>query len=165
MIRFASKDISGPQSRPDILAKGRCPLDPLCAFAHWDSASSHKKALKMNKQTRIKIIKIRVSEEEFLSLKQRQVGDSLAGWMRQICLNRPVEPTSKVTRIVHTADPELIRQVAKIGGNLNQLAYHANVQKHLLTRTQMLASLANIESQVNSLLDLSMVHQDDYQVL
>ena len=45
------------------------------------------------------------------------------------------------------ADPELIRQIARIGSNLNQIARHANTQKQL--DTQVLNELA----QANALLD------------
>ena len=47
---------------------------------------------------------------------------------------------------------ELIRQVARIGNNLNQIARWANTYKGAAEATQVIASLARIES---SLLELS----------
>ena len=66
-------------------------------------------------------VKIRLTETEWNELQQRKT-KSLAGWLRDLGLG--AAPIAQ-------ADPELIRHVARIGSNLNQIARHANTQKQL----------------------------------
>lgn len=73
-------------------------------------------------RVRNKIIKIRVSEEELKQLENKKAKNHLAQWMREFCLN-PNKCTPQPTR---ETDPELIRQFAAIGNNLNQIARKAN---------------------------------------
>ena len=63
---------------------------------------------------------------------------SLAGWLRDLGLGAVP---------IRQADPDLIRHIARIGSNLNQIARHANTEKQL--DIQVLQELA----QANALLD------------
>lgn len=89
---------------------------------------SHKK--------REKEIKIRVNEEEFEQLTIRKTQQSLATWMREIALNATP---------IYQADPNLVRQIGRIGSNINQIARHANtnkvLDKHVLYRIEVIESL------------------------
>ena len=72
-------------------------------------------------EKRSKEIKIRVTETELKELHSKRT-KSLAAWMRDLALS--AVPISQ-------ADPALVRQIARIGSNLNQIAYHANRYKVL----------------------------------
>lgn len=82
-------------------------------------------------------VKIRLTETEWNELQQRKT-KSLAGWLRDLGLGAVP---------IRQADPDLIRHLARIGSNLNQIARHANTEKQL--DTQVLHELA----QANALLD------------
>jgi hypothetical protein len=77
----------------------------------------------MQKPKRAKSIKIRVSEAEFIAMRERCDRPQLAGWLRSQALGQPKK------RAVPTTDPALLRQLAAIGNNLNQLAKWANATK------------------------------------
>ena len=65
---------------------------------------------------REKVIKLRVSEDELSSLKARCDRPRMAEWMRDLGLGQ------RKRRPVPVADPALLRQLAAIGNNLNQIA-------------------------------------------
>ena len=66
-------------------------------------------------------VKIRLTETEWNELQQRKT-KSLAGWLRDLGLG---------AMPIRQADPDLIRHIARIGSNLNQIARHANTEKQL----------------------------------
>ena len=82
-------------------------------------------------------VKIRLTETEWNELQQRKT-KSLAGWLRDLGLGAVP---------IRQADPDLIRHIARIGSNLNQIARHANTEKQL--DVQVLQELAK----ANALLD------------
>lgn len=71
---------------------------------------------------RLKTIKIRFNENEWEQVIKRQSGKTFAGWLRQVALG--IVP-------IHQADANLVRNLGRIGSNLNQLAKHANTEKML----------------------------------
>ncbi len=77
----------------------------------------------MQKQKREKSIKIRVAESELLAMRERCDRPQLADWLRDLALGETKR------RPVPKADPELLRQLAAIGNNLNQLARWVNSTK------------------------------------
>jgi len=74
-------------------------------------------------QKRAKSIKIRVSEDELSAIRERCDRPQLADWLRDLALGESKR------RPVPKADPELLRQLAAIGNNLNQLARWVNSTK------------------------------------
>ncbi|MEN6671353.1 plasmid mobilization relaxosome protein MobC [Psychrobacter sp. B38] len=72
------------------------------------------------KKIRQKSIKVRFNETEYERVLKRQSGNTLAGWLRQVALG--IVP-------IHQADAELVRNIGRIGSNLNQLARYVNTQK------------------------------------
>ena len=92
-----------------VLVQGKPPKPPTTIYKVCDM------------EKRQKIIKIRVTENEHNELLKRKTGKELASWMRAICLEQAVED-SQVIR----ADPDLVRQIAIMGNNLNQIARHVN---------------------------------------
>lgn len=83
---------------------------------------------------RTKEIKIRVNEEEHAKLNERKTQQSLATWIRDIALG--------ATPIVR-ADPDLVRQLGRIGSNLNQIAKRVNTEN--VIDKEVLQSIKQIE--------------------
>ena len=77
----------------------------------------------MQKPKRAKSVKIRVSEDELSAMRERCDRPMLADWLRDLALGETKR------RPVPKADPELLRQLAAIGNNLNQLARWVNSTK------------------------------------
>jgi hypothetical protein len=99
-------------------------------------------------EKRTKIIKLRVSESEYEDLKTRCDRAELAPWMREVCLNQHVLKRSKVPDV----DPKLLRQLAGIGNNLNQIARVVNSQRHdVVNLVKVLAHLADLERQLDQI--------------
>lgn len=72
-------------------------------------------------------IQIRLSDEEMVEIKKRAGGISTSRFLRQLALDQPIpQPNAKPKKIVHSADPELIRQINRIGININQIAKYLN---------------------------------------
>ena len=63
-----------------------------------------------------------MTEEEHQAFLDRCTKASLASWIREICLN---EKKTKQSRVVEV-NPQLLRQLAGIGNNLNQIAKIVN---------------------------------------
>ena len=76
---------------------------------------------------RQKEIKIRLTDEEHKNLLDRCNTASLASWMRETCLSEKRTKQSKVVEV----DPQLLRQLAGIGNNLNQIARIINQQRSM----------------------------------
>ena len=72
---------------------------------------------------RTKEIKVRLTDEEHGQLLAKMTGTQLAVWIRETCLEQKPKKPPK------TADPELLRQLGKIGANLNQIAKIANTEQ------------------------------------
>ncbi|MGP5405903.1 plasmid mobilization protein [Psychrobacter celer] len=72
------------------------------------------------KKIRSKSIKVRLNDKEYEQMLKRQSGNTLAGWLRQVALG--IVP-------IHQADAELVRNIGRIGSNLNQIARYANTEK------------------------------------
>mgnify|MGYP003599893097 CR=1 FL=1 len=72
---------------------------------------------------REKSIKIRVTIDEFLQLKQKADGKPLAPFMRDFCINANIPKSRKLTPKV---DPEFMRAFAGACNNINQLTKQIN---------------------------------------
>jgi len=97
----------------------------------------------MNKRT--KKIEVRVSEEEYSLLLERKTKARLAEWVRETCLG---SEQSKKAKPVPKVDPTLLVALSKIGGNLNQIARHLNMDRTL-----------SAQEKVKALLELTSIEQ------
>ena len=77
---------------------------------------------KQPKKIRQKSIKVRLNDHEHEQVLKRQSGNTTAGWLRQVALG--IVPT-------YQADADLVRNIGRIGSNLNQIAKYANTEKSL----------------------------------
>ena len=91
---------------------------------------------------RTREISIRVNDYELLELKKRNRGSTVASWLRDLALGvTPVKPV----------DPELVRQLGRIGSNLNQLTRHVNTERQV--DTQVLHEIKAIREQMHLLIE------------
>lgn len=98
---------------------------------------------------RLKTIKVRVTETEWASLRATCPKAQLAEWMREHCLG--VVPQLRRTPPA-TIDPALLRQVAGIGNNLNQIARRINASPlTTLDKVEYLAALAAVARELEGL--------------
>lgn len=76
---------------------------------------------------RMKWLKIRVSDDEIIDIKKRAGGHDMSTYVRKLVLDQPIAaPEPKHKKIVHSADPELVRAINRIGININQIAKQTN---------------------------------------
>ena len=72
-------------------------------------------------------IQIRVNDEELKALKQRAGNIGTSTFLRRLALDQPIAPLPPVSReVIHKCDPGLIREVNRIGVNINQIAKQVN---------------------------------------
>ncbi len=71
---------------------------------------------------RTKMLTLWVTDDEHARLLARCDGKALARWMREVCLDERPSRRSKLP----TLAPELLRQLAGMGNNLNQIARRVN---------------------------------------
>jgi hypothetical protein len=96
-------------------------------------------------EKRDKMLTLWVTQEEHRHLQERCEGKRLASWMRQVCLD---ERPSRVGKLP-TLAPALLRQLAGMGNNLNQIARRVNTgQWSGHDRVQVVAALMGIEREL-----------------
>ena len=103
-----------------------------------------KQTIKRNKE-----IKIRLTEEEHQALLERMTGGELATWM--ISVKKKKKPNKK--RNYKVADPILLNALARIGGNLNQIARQVNTVESDIEKIKAFAQLAMIREQLQEVLE------------
>ena len=106
-------------------------------------------------ERRERILKIRLSDAEHGRLSAFANGRPLAEWLRDAGLSGGVSGQRKRPPVpVPTVAPELLRQVAGIGNNLNQIARRLNsAEWGPMDRLQVLAALAAISRDLEVLRD------------
>ncbi|MDY0138021.1 MAG: plasmid mobilization relaxosome protein MobC [Thiomicrospira sp.] len=100
----------------------------------------------MKKILATKRLTIRVTEEEFLTISEtaRRSKKSVSALVRRSLGDQSRQLTQSPKTVIHQADPELVREVAKIGNNLNQIARHLNGGGHADTACRLtLAAIAD----------------------
>tara|TARA_R110002072_G_scaffold159881_1_gene310959 strand:- start:1403 stop:1750 length:348 start_codon:yes stop_codon:yes gene_type:complete len=106
-------------------------------------------------EKRTKQIKVRFTEEEF-KLASHLASKSLAVWLREMALDSTqdfVVSEKKRNITLPKKDPELVRQLAAVGNNLNQIATVVNAQKSTLDTALLMAKLEEIEDQLSKISD------------
>lgn len=97
---------------------------------------------------RSKMLTMWVTEDEHRRLLERCEGKQLAAWMRQTCLDEKPASAGKLPSI----SPALLRQLAGMGNNLNQIARQVNSaggDGH--DRVQIVAALMSIDAGLEQL--------------
>lgn len=97
---------------------------------------------------RDKTIKVRVTESELNELRSKMEGLELASWMREHCLG--VQRKKRSTPLV---DPALLRALASLGNNINQIARQCNSNLSPSDAVNVLLELRLINESLSSLRD------------
>ena len=108
-----------------VQAKGKPPRPPktkLTTAQGFKIMATHKKYKLSDEKMRTNVTKVRFNESEYEKVLARQSGNTFAGWLRQVALD--IVP-------IHQADAELVRNIGRIGSNLNQVARYVNTEKSL----------------------------------
>lgn len=102
-------------------------------------------------EKRTKEIKIRLTDQEHEQLLDRCENTYLAEWLRELGLGRCATKRKKTPEV----DPALLRQVAGIGNNLNQIARRLNQLTGLtpMQQTRLTVLLTSLDSQLTALLE------------
>ena len=100
---------------------------------------------------RTKWLKIRVSDDELLDIKKRAGSHDMSAYVRGVVLDQPIAaPEPKHKKIVHSADPELVRAVNRIGININQIAKQTNAGQE--DGNAVLVALLNLQTTLDKAL-------------
>lgn len=94
-------------------------------------------------EKRTKAIKIRLTDEEHERLKELKQGNELATWMRTTCLNIGAAQQAKT-------DPQILRELNKIGVNMNQIARAVN--SHRADYSAIQQALSQISDQLDEII-------------
>lgn len=105
---------------------------------------------------RERIIKIRATDSEYRELVARCPKPRLAEWIREHCLGAKVPRANTVPNV----DPQLLRQLAGMGNNLNQIARAIHSQEWKpVDRVQVIAALTSLQREL-ALIKLAHTHDD-----
>ena len=77
-------------------------------------------------EKRTRSVKIRLTDDELAILKMHSTRSELARWMREFCLSGGQQDLAATVGGGEKSDPELLRQLAAMGNNLNQVARALN---------------------------------------
>ena len=113
---------------------------------------------KPTKKVRDRHIQIRLTDTEFNDIKTRAGELGTSTFLRQLALGQKIEqPKARAKKIIHAADPELVRHVAWIGNNMNQIAKHLNQDNQI--DNEILMTLLKIQADLDS--ELQRIMGDD----
>ena len=103
-----------------------------------------KSAMAVQADTRTAWIKLRVTpaEKEAITAKAASQGQTVTDFIRQRALDYRLRQTP--------LEKERVRQLARIGANLNQLARWANIHKRRAEAIDVLAALASLERELKN---------------
>ena len=104
---------------------------------------------------RTKWLKIRVSDDEMIDIKKRIGQHDLSNYVRSLILDQSIAPAKpKHKKLVHSADPELVRAINRIGININQIAKQTNTGQEV--GNAVLIALLDLQTTLDKALASSM---------
>ena len=113
---------------------------------------------KEDKEVRDRNIQIRLTDTEFNEIKVRAGELGTSTFLRRLALGQKIEqPKAMPKKIIHSADPELVRHVAWIGNNMNQIAKHLNQGNQV--DNEVLMTLVKIQADLDA--ELQRIMSDD----
>lgn len=126
------------------------PCDWHRGFAPMTPKKQTTMAVQKTKEKRTVIVKLRFTQKEHEQLVAMKTSHHLAAWCREALLSRG---TNSRTSPRPKTDPSLLRALAALGNNLNQIARRLNTRKDLLIseRLQALIDLSAIRNHLRSL--------------
>lgn len=85
-----------------------------------------------NRNVKDKKIQIRMTADEKAQIMERSQDADISTFLRELGLGHdPKIPDQKPKVVIHAVDPELVRHVARIGNNINQIAKNLNLTKEV----------------------------------
>ena len=124
--------------------EGRCPFDP---YPCGGFLGSRKRSVFMIKRNKFVHVKVSDIEREAWQKIAESNGVTLADLIRQRLGEAEEvgrEPKRR-KRLTKSADPELIRHLARVGNNLNQIAGWVNTHKKTAEAVSVIAHLITIQ--------------------
>ncbi|HCZ8836337.1 plasmid mobilization relaxosome protein MobC [Vibrio parahaemolyticus] len=113
-------------------------------------------------------VKIRVTEDEWGVLNQKSGSVPLAAWLRNLALQTHVHKAKSAElkeqqKSFKPVDPALLRQIAAVGNNLNQISRKVHLQfaNGGFNSSALLMQLSVLEGQLNHLIQMHSVEADD----
>lgn len=91
-------------------------------------------------------ITVRLSESEHEQLKRKASGQ-VAVWLRELALDQQDKKPQKMP----VADPELVRHMARIGNNINQIAKVLNTDTSKIESLALLSQLGIVADEMVAL--------------
>ena len=88
------------------------------------------------------VIRVHPEERDLLKLNAGLHGMSVSDYVRQTCLGLRLRRTPEEKR--------RLRELARVGSNLNQLARWANTYKDSLEAVEVIAALTSLERQIEN---------------
>ena len=88
------------------------------------------------------VIRVHPEERDLLKLNAGLHGLSVSDYVRQTCLGQRLRRTPEEKR--------RLRELARIGSNLNQIARWANTYKDSLEAVEVIAALTSLERQIEN---------------
>ncbi len=88
------------------------------------------------------------SEREKIKQLAQSHGMSMSAYMRNRAIGKEEMPCPKPAPkvIIHEVDPELVRQIARIGNNINQIARHLNTKRDELTGAELMDAITTLKA-------------------
>ena len=104
----------------------------------------------MEKQKRSRSITVWLTDDEYKILHDKKTQSRIGAWVRDTCLG--VESKKRKYKPV---EPALLRELASIGNNVNQIAKHTNIEAlgSGVDNVRLLIELSLIREQLNELLN------------
>ena len=97
-------------------------------------------------------IRMHIEEMELLRLNAGIQGLSVSDFIRQCCLSFHVRK--------NPMEKERLRQLTRIGVNMNQLAKWANTHKRAVEAVEILAALASLEREIGAFMAMEKVEAE-----
>ena len=111
--------------------------------------------------SRKRYIQIHVTDDELTAIKERAGNIDTSTFLRTLALDQPIaQPPNPSREIIHKCDPDLIREVNRIGNNINQIAKHLNEGNKL--SNSVLIELRNLQTSLDE--TVQRVMKDDSQI-
>jgi hypothetical protein len=105
-------------------------------------------------------ISIRASDEELAELKNRAADQPLAEWLRELGLGQQRKRERERWTPPPTVDPQLIRHIAMIGNNINQIARALNKNPNADSMA-VLVEIQHIQKGLNQLVEIHRVSENN----
>lgn len=105
-------------------------------------------------------ISIRASDDELAELKNRAADQPLAEWLRELGLGQQRKRERERWTSPPTVDPLLIRHVATIGNNVNQIARALN-QNPNADSMAVLVEIQHIQKALDQLVEIHRVSENN----